>query len=176
MYGYKLRNRTAQKVVDEMEHDLKLHPQIREIMFETDTFAADRQHVMDVCHEIMKRGLHHKLSWSCNMRVNTDLELLPLMKESGCRMLMTGFEFGYDDGLQAVRKGGVNVEMARTYAHKAHDLGFTIHGSFMIGAPGETRKTARQTIDYAKSLPLDTLQIGDRSLSRNSHVQMGQGA
>lgn len=159
MYGYKLRNRTAQQVVDEMEHDLKIHPQVREIMFETDTFAADREHVTEVCNEIIRRGLNKRVSWSCNMRVNTELALLPLMRESGCRMLMTGFEFGYDDGLRAIRKGGVDVEMARRYAHRASKLGFTIHGCFMIGAPGETRDTARQTINFAKSLPMDTIQI-----------------
>ncbi len=159
MYGYKLRNRTAQRVVDEMEYDLKVHPQIREIMFETDTFAADRQHVTDVCNEIIKRGINKKITWSCNMRVNTDLGVLPLMKKAGCRMLMTGFEFGYDDGLRAIHKGGVNVDMARQYADRAHELGFTIHGCFMIGAPGETRDTARQTINFAKALPLDTIQI-----------------
>ncbi|MBZ0166373.1 MAG: hypothetical protein K8I00_06155, partial [Candidatus Omnitrophica bacterium] len=88
-----------------------------------------------------------------------DLAVLPLMKEAGCRMLMTGFEFGYDDGLKAINKGGVSVDMARDYAHEANRLGFTIHGCFMIGAPGETRDTAQQTIDFAKSLPLDTVQI-----------------
>lgn len=159
MYGYKLRNRSAKQVVDEMEYDIKLHPQIREIMFETDTFAAERQHVIDVCNLIIKRGINKKVSWSCNMRVDTDLDVLPLMKESGCRMLMTGFEFGYDDGLKAINKGGVSVDMADKYAHKAADLGFTIHGCFMIGAPGETKETAQKTIDFAKSLPLDTVQI-----------------
>ena len=159
MYGYKLRNRTAQKVVDEMEYDLKIHPQIREIMFETDTFAAEREHVKEVCNEIIKRGINKKITWSCNMRVNTELDLLPLMRESGCRMLMTGFEFGYDDGLKAVAKGGVSVDMARKYSIEANRIGFTIHGCFMIGAPGETGETAQQTIDFAKSLPLDTIQI-----------------
>jgi anaerobic magnesium-protoporphyrin IX monomethyl ester cyclase len=159
MYGYKLRNRTAKSVVDEMEYDLKIHPQVREIMFETDTFAADRHHVIEVCEEIMRRGLHKKISWSCNMRVNTDLDLLPLMRKANCRMLMTGFEFGHDEGLKAVNKGGVNVEMAKDYAVKANELGFTIHGCFMIGAPGETPQSAQKTIDFAKSLPLDTVQI-----------------
>ena len=159
MYGYKLRNRTAKSVVDEMEYDLKLHPQIREIMFETDTFAADKAHVTEVCNEIMRRGIHKRISWSCNMRVDTDLEVLSLMRKSNCRMLMTGFEFGYDDGLKAINKGGVSVDMARRYAVAANRLGFTIHGCFMIGAPGETKETAQKTIDFAKSLPLDTIQI-----------------
>ncbi len=159
MYGYRLRNRDAQLVVDEMEYDLKTHPQIREIMFETDTFAADKKHVTEVCEEIMRRGINKKITWSCNMRVNTDLELLPLMRKAGCRMLMTGFEFGTDEQLRVIRKGGVSTEMASRYANRAHNLGFTIHGCFMIGAPGETQESARQTIDFAKSLPLDTIQI-----------------
>ncbi|MBF0593944.1 MAG: radical SAM protein [Candidatus Omnitrophica bacterium] len=159
MYGHTLRNRTAIQVVDEMEYDIKLFPQIREIMFETDTFAADPEHVRKVCDEIIRRGIHRKISWSCNMRVNTDLSLLPLMKKSNCRMLMVGFEFGTNEALRVIRKGGVSIEMGRTFANTAHKLGFTIHGCFMVGAPGETKTSARATIDYAKSLPLDTMQI-----------------
>ncbi|MDE2009730.1 MAG: radical SAM protein [Candidatus Omnitrophica bacterium] len=159
MYGYKLRSRRAELVVAEMEHDLKLHPQVREIMFETDTFAADKQHVVDVCNLIIEKGINKRISWSCNMRVNTDLGLLPLMRKAGCRMLMTGFEFGTDENLRVIRKGGVSVDMAREYSRQAHNLGFTIHGCFMIGAPGETRESARKTIDFAKSMPLDTIQI-----------------
>ena len=159
MYGYRLRNRSARLVVEEMEYDIKVHPQIREIMFETDTFAADKEHVTAVCEAIMERGIHKKISWSCNMRVNTDLELLPLMRKAGCRMLMTGFEFGTDEQLRVIRKGGVSIEMAQRYAKRANSLGFTIHGCFMVGAPGETKQSARKTIDFAKSLPLDTIQI-----------------
>ena len=64
MYGYKLRMRDAKKVVDEMEYDISIHPNIREIMIETDTFTADKQHVVDVCNEILTRGLNKKISWS----------------------------------------------------------------------------------------------------------------
>ncbi|MEI8011605.1 MAG: radical SAM protein [Candidatus Omnitrophota bacterium] len=159
MYGYRLRNRDAKVVVDEMEFDLRLFPHIREIMFETDTFAADPKHVTAVCEEIMRRGLHKKISWSCNMRINTDLSLLPLMKKAGCRMLMVGYEFGTDETLRAVRKGDVNVAMGRRFSQRAHELGFTLHGCFMIGAPGETQASAHATIDYAKAMPLDTIQI-----------------
>jgi len=134
MYGYHLRIRSAEKVLDEMEYVINLFPQIREIMFETDTFAADTQHVKDICNGIMDRGINKKVSWSCNARIDTDLDVMPLMKKAGCRMLMVGFEFGYDEGLKAVRKGGVNIEMARKFANRASELGFTTHGCFMIGA------------------------------------------
>jgi radical SAM superfamily enzyme YgiQ (UPF0313 family) len=170
MYGYRLRTRDAKLVVDEMEYDLKLFPQIREIMFETDTFAADPEHVKAVCNEIMKRGLHKEISWSCNMRINTDLDILPLMKQAGCRMLMVGYEFGTDEALRAVRKGGVNVEMGKRFSQRAHELGFTLHGCFMIGAPGETKESARATIDYAKGMPLDTIQITGIATYPGTHL------
>ena len=159
MYGYRLRTRSAKLVVDEMEYDLELFPQIREIMFETDTFTADPAHVKEVCDEIIRRGLHKKISWSCNVRINVDLETLPLMRKANCRMLMVGYEFGTDEALRVVRKGGVNVDMGKRFSQRAHELGFTLHGCFMIGAPGETKESARATIDYAKSMPLDTMQI-----------------
>jgi len=159
MYGRQLRMRDPVKVVDEIEHDLKIFPQIREIMFETDTFTASSEHVETVCTEIIKRGLHKKICWSCNARVNTKLDLLPLMKKAGCRMLMVGYEFGYNEALIAVKKGGVTIEMAREFTKTANKLGFTIHGCFMIGAPGETKETAQKTINFAKSLNLDTIQI-----------------
>lgn len=170
MYGYKVRTRRADLVVDEMEYDLKLFPQIREIMFETDTFTADPEHVKAVCHEIIKRGLHQKISWSCNVRINVDLDLLPLMKKANCRMLMVGYEFGTNQALQAVRKGGVSVDMGKRFSQRAHELGFILHGCFMIGAPGETKESARATIDYAKSMPLDTMQITGIATYPGTHL------
>ncbi|MEW5894336.1 MAG: radical SAM protein [Candidatus Omnitrophota bacterium] len=159
MYGHCVRSRDPEKVVDEMEFDLQVHPQIREIMIETDTFAADADNARAVCEEIIRRGVNKRVTWSCNTRIDTPLDLLPLMKQAGCRMLMTGFEFGYDDAFRNVHKGRVNTNMAREFARRAHELGFIIHGCFMIGAPGETHETALRTIDFAKSLPLDTIQI-----------------
>ncbi len=156
--GSKLRMRDPRKVVDEMEHVLTLFPYLREIMFETDTFTASPEHVRGVCEQILNRKVHERVRWSCNVRVDVDLDLLPLMKRAGCRMLMIGFEFGTNEQLESVRKG-TTVETARAFAEYANSLGFTLHGCFMIGAPGETPESARQTIDFAKSLPLDTIQI-----------------
>jgi radical SAM superfamily enzyme YgiQ (UPF0313 family) len=125
-------------------------------MFETDTFTASAEHVRGICEEIMKRGL--KLTWSCNARVDMDLGLLPLMKRAGARMLMVGFEFGTQEALDAVKKG-ITLDQSRRFAEEARRLGFVIHGCFMIGAPGETKESARATIEFAKSLPLDTIQV-----------------
>lgn len=156
--GRRLRMRDPLNVVDEIEYDLKLYPDLKEVMFETDTFTAIPKNVEEICNEIIKRKINKKISWSCNVRVDIRLDLLKLMKKAGCRMLMVGFEFGTQEDLDAVKKG-TNLEQARKFAKEASRLGFVIHGCFMIGAPGETEEKAEATVKFAKSLPLDTVQF-----------------
>lgn len=150
------RPRSAESIVDEIEHDLQLFPQIQEFMIETDTFTASPKHVKEFCRELERRKL--KIKWSCNVRVDIDLSLLPIMKKSGCRMLMIGYESGNQRCLDAVCKR-VTIEQSRRFSRVAHNLGFVLHGCFMFGFPGETPKEAQKTIDFAKSLPLDTAQF-----------------
>ena len=156
MEGKKLRMRDPKLVVDEIEYDFSLFPYLREVMFETDTFTASPKHVEGVCTEILKRNL--KITWSCNCRTDVDLKLLPLMKRAGCRMLMVGFEFGTQEALDAVKKG-TTLEQSVRLAKEAQRLGFTVHGCFMFGAPGESMESALKTIEFAKSLPMDTVQF-----------------
>jgi len=125
-------------------------------MIETDTFTASPQHVREFCNELLRRNL--KIKWSCNVRVDLDLSLLSLMKKTGCRMLMIGYESGVQRCLNSVCKG-VTLKQSRKFTERAHELGFILHGCFMIGFPDETPAEARQTIDFAKSLPLDTVQF-----------------
>jgi radical SAM superfamily enzyme YgiQ (UPF0313 family) len=156
MEGKKLRMRDPELVVDEIEYDFSLFPYLREVMFETDTFTASPSHVESVCKEILRRDL--KITWSCNCRTDVNLKLLPLMRRAGCRMLMVGFEFGTQEALDAVRKG-TTLEQSVKLAREAQRLGFTVHGCFMFGAPGETMESALETIEFAKSLPMDTVQF-----------------
>ena len=73
-------------------------------------------------------------------------------------MLMVGFEFGTQEALDRVKKG-TTLEQSVRLAQEAKRLGFIIHGCFMFGAPGETKQTALKTIEFAKSLPIDTVQF-----------------
>jgi radical SAM superfamily enzyme YgiQ (UPF0313 family) len=73
-------------------------------------------------------------------------------------MLMVGFEFGTQGSLDEVKKG-TTLEQSARFAVEAQRLGFTVHGCFMFGAPGETEESALKTIEFAKSLPVDTVQF-----------------
>ncbi len=157
LYGRKYRLRSAKKVVDEIEHDLELFPDIKEFMFEDDTLTVDRKRCKEICADILERKLD--VTWSANSRADiADLELLKLMHKSGCRMFVVGFEFGCQKILNTIKKG-TTIKMMEDFSKACHKAGIKIHGCFMIGGPGETKETAEMTIKLSKKLKCDTIQI-----------------
>ncbi|MBN2310910.1 MAG: radical SAM protein, partial [Candidatus Hydrogenedentes bacterium] len=159
MNGHVYRTRSVENVIAEIEYDLSLFPDLKEIMFEDDTFTMrNRQdRLVALCEEMVRRKL--PIAWSANARVDVnDLEVLKLMKRSGCRMLCVGFEFGDQGVLDRVRKG-TTVDMMHRFADNARKAGIRVHGCFMIGGPGETRETAQKTIELARQLKIDTAQF-----------------
>jgi radical SAM superfamily enzyme YgiQ (UPF0313 family) len=98
------------------------------------------------------------LTWSCTSRVTTDRETLKAMKDAGCRLLIVGFESGDPQILKNIKKGAT-VERARAFAKDCHDLGLAVHGDFVLGLPGETKESIRNTINFAKTLDVETIQV-----------------
>jgi len=158
-YGKKYRFRSVKKVVDEFEYDLERFPDLKELMFEDDTLTADKKRCAGICNELLDRGLNKRISWSANARADLDdLELLKLMKESGCRMLVSGYEFGDQRILDNVHKG-LTVEQMKNFANLTKKAGIKVHGCFMVGGPGETKETAMKTTKLPRVLKPDTLQF-----------------
>ncbi len=159
MNGHAYRQRSVENVVEEMEYDKRLFPDLKEIMFEDDTLTMKvaRDRLAALCETMIRRKVG--LSWSANARVDlNDLEILKLMKRSGCRMLCVGFEFGEQRILNNVRKG-TTIDQMFTFAENAAKAKIRIHGCFMIGGPGETRETAMKTIEMSQRLKIDTAQF-----------------
>ena len=159
MNGHVYRTRSVEHVVDEMEHNLRLFPNLKEIMFEDDTLTmrVARDRLIALCEEMIRRKV--PLSWSANARVDlNDLETLKLMKRSGCRMLCVGFEFGDQQVLNNVKKG-TTIDQMYTFSENARKAKLRIHGCFMFGGPGETWETAQKTIKMSQEMKIDTAQF-----------------
>ncbi|MDD5155282.1 MAG: radical SAM protein [Candidatus Omnitrophica bacterium] len=159
MFGHKYRFRSAGNIADEIEYDLGLFPGLKygEFFFEDDTFTVNKDRAYSICAEIGSRGL--KINWSINARPDIyDLKLFREMKVRGCREFLVGFESG-DQGILDNAKKGLNVAQAEEFVRLAKEAKIGIHGCFVLGLPGETKETARKTIDFALSLKLDTLQF-----------------
>src|SRR6202142_4674741 len=80
------------------------------------------------------------------------------MKEAGCRLLIVGYESGEQQILKNIKKGAT-VDMALRFTDNCKKLGLIVHGDFIIGLPGESRESIRKTIDFAKRLDTETIQV-----------------
>ncbi|MEM7821751.1 MAG: radical SAM protein [Candidatus Aenigmatarchaeota archaeon] len=151
--GYVLRN--IEDVLNEMEWASK-HLDIKEIFIQDDTLSGAR--AKQIAEGILERNI--KISWSAYARGDLSMtpEILKKMKESGCHCLHVGYESGNDEILKNINKG-ITIKDLEIFTEWATKAGIDIHGDFMIGLPGETDRTARKTIEWAKKLNVVTYQF-----------------
>ncbi len=152
--GHTYRTRSVEHVVAEMAHAKDLFPQVKEFFFDDDTFTDDRPRAEAIARGLGRLGI----TWSCNARANVPYETLRILKENGLRLLLVGFESGNQQILNNIRKG-IRIEKAREFVKHCHDLGILIHGTFILGLPGETRETIEETIRFAKEIDPYSLQV-----------------
>jgi len=143
------RSRSVDNVIGEMLWIKTNLPEVKEVVFEDDTFTINRKWVHEFCTKIIKDDLD--FTWSAQIRADVDFELLKEMRKAGCRLVIVGFESGSDKVLKIMKKG-ITVDQSRRFARGARKAGILIHGDFIIGMPGETKETIEQTRKLQASL------------------------
>jgi hopanoid biosynthesis associated radical SAM protein HpnJ len=152
--GHQYRAKSPEAVACEMAHAQRLFPQVKEFFFDDDTFTALQPRAREIARRIGKLGL----TWSCNARANVNYETLKTMRDHGLRLLLVGYESGSQRILDNIKKG-VRLEEARAFTRHCHQLGIAIHGTFILGLPGETRETIRETIAFAREVDPFSMQV-----------------
>ncbi len=155
-YGTKIRMRSPENVLDEVEEILKVF-KIRDITFWADTFTFDRNYVLKICQGIKERRLNFR--WMCNARVDrVDLDLLKVMRETGCQIISYGVESGVQKILNRIGKNITlaQVRQAFSWTRKA---GIESAAHIIFGLPGETEETIKKTIRFVKEINPDYIQF-----------------
>ena len=152
--GHRWRLRSSDDMANEVRYALDAFPNVKEIFFDDDTFNYRKDRTI----ELSKKLKPLNFTWSCTSRVTTDYDTLKAMKDAGCRLLIVGYESGDPQILKNIKKGAT-VERAREFTRDCHKLGLVIHGDFILGLPGETEASIRNTINFAKSLDCETIQV-----------------
>ncbi|MBE9473346.1 MAG: radical SAM protein, partial [Chloroflexi bacterium] len=150
-YQYSTRLRSPELIMEELWQLKKLG--INNIHMYADLFTVNRDQVVDLCQRMIAEDIN--LRWMCNSRVDfVDEEMLQLMGQAGCWLISWGIESGNEQILKHAHKGTdpAKAERALRWAKKA---GIKNWGYFIIGLPGETEETIRETIEFSKKLPLD---------------------
>jgi hopanoid biosynthesis associated radical SAM protein HpnJ len=154
--GHRYRVRSAANVIAEVKWIKENMPEVKEIMFDDDTFT-DTSNLPRV--EAIARGMGELgMTWSCNAKANVPYKTLKVMKDNGLRLLLVGYESGDDDILHNIKKG-LRTDIARRFTADCRKLGIVIHGTFILGLPGETQETIQKTIEFAKEINPYTIQV-----------------
>jgi hopanoid biosynthesis associated radical SAM protein HpnJ len=152
--GHRYRTRSPENVLAEVKWIKENMPEVREIMFDDDTFTDFKPRAEEIARGLGQLGV----TWSCNAKANVPYSTLKIMKENGLRLLLVGYESGDDQILLNIKKG-LRTDIARRFAHDCRELGITVHGTFILGLPGETEETIAKSIAFAKEINPHTIQV-----------------
>ncbi|MFI4963942.1 MAG: hopanoid biosynthesis associated radical SAM protein HpnJ [Caulobacterales bacterium] len=152
--GHNYRTRSVDNVIAEIAEARRLFPQVKEFFFDDDTFTDDLPRAELIAEGLGKLGV----TWSCNAKANVPRKTLEKLKAGGLRLLLVGYESGNQQILHNIKKG-MRIPVAEQFTRDCHDLGIQIHGTFIVGLPGETRETIQETIDWACEVNPHTIQV-----------------
>lgn len=147
------RFRSAQNIVDEIEYVLS-HG-VTEIFFFDDLFNLNKNRVMEVCDEIIKRKLNKKITWSFRGRVNSlkHEEVVKRLKEAGCERIQLGIEKATDGSLKKLKKG-ITIKEIIQATDLIYKYGILCVGNFILFTPGEGEEEAEDIIKFSLKLKL----------------------
>jgi hopanoid biosynthesis associated radical SAM protein HpnJ len=152
--GHRYRTRSVDHVVEEIVWAKKNFPQTKEFFFDDDTFTDNLPRAEAIAERLGKLGIQ----WSCNAKANVPRETLKKLKDGGLRLLLVGYESGNQQILHNIKKG-MRVEVAENFTKDCHELGIAIHGTFILGLPGETKETIKETMEFARRINPHTIQV-----------------
>jgi hopanoid biosynthesis associated radical SAM protein HpnJ len=152
--GQRYRTRSVEHVLAEIALARRYFPQVREYFFDDDTFTDDLPRAEAIARGLGRLGV----TWSCNAKANVPYATLKVLRDNGLRLLLVGYESGSQAILNHIKKG-VRLDIARAFTKNAKALGIKIHGTFIVGLPGETRETLAGTIRFAREIDPHTIQV-----------------
>jgi anaerobic magnesium-protoporphyrin IX monomethyl ester cyclase len=156
MFGARFRARNPKNVLDELEW-LRDEYGAEGIAFQDDTLTFDRKRILEICDGIIERKI--RLPWGCGTRADTvTKEILTKMKAAQCDEMC----FGVESGCQRIRdalKKRVSTEQCENAIKWAKEVGIFVTVSVILGYPGETKETVKQTLDFVRKVEPDDVWL-----------------
>lgn len=180
-YGRTMRFRSAEKVLEELRVIKSLG--YKEVFIRDEIFTASKKRLKEICNGMIEEKMD--ISWICSARIGSvDKEMMVLMKKAGCHMLRLGVESGSQAILENIQKG-ITVEKTKETFKWTHEVGIDTHAHMMIGNPGETRETIKQTINFLFEIEPTIITCGICTpypgtplfeVVRKEHPEIGDGS
>ena len=155
-YGNKVRKRSAKNVLEGFRR-YKARG-MKEVYLRDELFTTFRKRNQEICETMIAENMD--LTWLCSSRVDTvDEEMLHLMRKAGCHTIKFGVESGVQEILDRVKKG-IELDQVRETFARCKSVGMRTHAHMMIGHPGETEATIKQTLKFVREIEPTTVTFG----------------
>jgi anaerobic magnesium-protoporphyrin IX monomethyl ester cyclase len=153
------RVRSVEGILDEVER-LHRHHGAQRIYFEDSLFCSKKEWFEDFCQQYARRGLHKRVQWGFETRVDTATpEMFRMARECGCMYTFFGVESGSEKVLKMANKGySKTAILERVSAAKASGVA-QVNVSIILGLPHETHDTIQETLKLIEELPCDHASI-----------------
>jgi radical SAM superfamily enzyme YgiQ (UPF0313 family) len=144
--GNHLRLRSPSEVVDEIEEALyQFNPETFE--FVDSVFNDPLDHCREILEEIIRRPWKARFTTMGVSPKNLDVQFLQLMQRAGFTSLMISPESASETMLANYQKG-FGLEDVRRAAEAINQFSFPVLWYFLVGGPGETRRTLQETLEF----------------------------
>jgi len=150
------RPRSVENVIEELE--LLQSEGYEQFLFADDNFTLKAKRVSKLCRRMKEEGMD--IEWFCQSRVDhVSYDMFREMVKAGCRCLFFGIESANQRILDYYNKG-ITPEQSESAVRKARKAGMDIIvGSFIVGAPDETRREIVNTLKFANKLDIDVPDV-----------------
>ena len=137
-YGRGVRLHSSEYVVEWMQRIIASYPVVEGFYFHDNDFLVDKERAAVICEKIMDSGLHRRIRFAIQTRVNRlEPPILGLLKRAGCTLVELGVESVSQEQLDFVNKG-TTVDLNIQALAMCHRAGIAVHAYMMLGFPGET--------------------------------------
>jgi magnesium-protoporphyrin IX monomethyl ester (oxidative) cyclase len=145
------RTRSANNVFREIQ---EISEKYKSLWIVDDNFLADKKRAMRICNMLIDSGINIDLYIEGARVDSADEELYKKLKKAGTKLLGYGIESMNQDILDFYNKK-ISIQQIKNSLHLANKMDFLTYGSFILGAPIETKEHIENTINLACKLPLD---------------------
>jgi radical SAM superfamily enzyme YgiQ (UPF0313 family) len=152
------RERTPEAIVDELEYIIGVEDH-KAVHFADDVFTYKPNWVVEICKEIVARGL--EFCWSVNSRSDVPTchwGMFDWMRRAGCEIVAFGVESGDQESLRASAKG-LSISRAIPVLERAKSAGLGVRCNLIVGLPGATYEVHLHTIDLMERVLPDQIIV-----------------
>jgi anaerobic magnesium-protoporphyrin IX monomethyl ester cyclase len=157
-WKHRYRTRYVDSIVRELEYVINTYD-IKHFRFWDDIFTSNKEELIKLCKEIIRRKIHKKVHWNCLTRINSlDAERLYWLKKAGCTKICLGIESGSDKILESMNKN-LTVKQTMNRVKQIRKAGFILHAYIIIGMPDELETDIFATMSLMKKINAQVIMV-----------------